>query len=57
MRVLAPQTSAEPQRSGIVVGGVTAFAPGDAVDRVLDQSGRIGHSIQMIKRDWSMMFH
>src|SRR5579872_4814010 len=43
----APQAGAQPQGPGVVVGRVTAFAARDRVNGMLNQSGRIGHSVQM----------
>ena len=45
----APQVRAEAQGLGVVVGGVAAFAPQEAVNGMLDQPGRVRHAIQVVQ--------
>lgn len=47
---LFPQTDTQSQRAGVVIRRVPAFSPRDAIDRVLNETGRVGHPIQVLQR-------
>ena len=46
-RSLAPQARAEAEGAGVVVGGVAALPARNPVDRMLDQTGAVGHPIEV----------